>query len=392
METAVTFITLGALFLAGLLADQIGRRTRLPRVSLLLGCGILVGSGGLDLLPDEVKALYEPLSIIALTMVAFLLGGALTLGNIREHGTVIIAISLTVVVATLLVVGAGLWLIGVPAGLAFVLAAVATATDPAATNDALDQSGETGGFAATLRGIVAIDDAWGLIAFSLVMVAVVQGTGATETGMVSGALREIAGSVALGLAVGLPAAALTGRLKPGEPSQSEALAIVFLTAGIAIRFELSYLIAGMTAGAIIVNAARHHERAFHEIEGFEWPFLVLFFILAGATLDLGALWQIGTLGLAYVALRVAARLAGGWVGAWLAGAPREQRPLMGLSLLPQAGVAVGMALVAAEAFPEWGETLTVLAVGTTVVFELAGPPATLWAARRANAPKGPTDT
>ncbi len=193
---------------------------------------------------------------------------------------------------------------------------------------------------------------------------------------------ELGGSLLLGCVVGLPAAQLTGRLSDGEPLQIEALSLVFLTSGLALWLELSYLISGMTVGLIIVNTAKHHTRAFHEIEHIQRPFMILFFILAGATLDMDTLWQIGWIGLALVVLRILARVVGGWIGAALSGAPRAERPFYGAALLPQAGVAIGMALVAGETFPEWSETIIALAVGTTVAFEVIGPMATLWSVRR----------
>ncbi|MEQ9261345.1 MAG: cation:proton antiporter, partial [Roseovarius sp.] len=130
-DLAELFTALGLLFLAGLVADRLGARTRLPRVTLLLLCGIAVGGPGLDLLPQSAQALYEALSVMALTMVAFLLGGALTGENLRAHGRAILSISLMIVLVTMALVTLGLWLMGVPAPAALLLGAIATATDPA---------------------------------------------------------------------------------------------------------------------------------------------------------------------------------------------------------------------------------------------------------------------
>ena len=191
-----------------------------------------------------------------------------------------------------------------------------------------------------------------------------------------------ASALGLGLLIGLPAAVLTGRLSPGEPQLTEALGVVFLTAGLAVWAEVSFLLAGMAAGAVIANRAHHHERAFHEIEHIRWPFMILFFVLAGASLEPGRVAEFGLVAAGYVVLRIAGRLAGGWIGGALAEAPATQRPWYGVALLPQAGVAVGMALIAAREFPDHGELILGLAVATTVVFEVIGPLATLLAVRR----------
>lgn len=388
MDQGPVLITLGVLFLAGLAADAIGRHTLLPRVTLLLGCGIAVGGSGLDLLPQEAEGLYDILSAVALTMVAFLLGNSLTLETLRRHGRAILTISILIVLGTMALVALGLWLVGVPAPVALLLGAVATATDPAATQDALRQARAEGDFPKLLRGIVAIDDAWGVLAFSVAAVFAASLGGPLELAHLVDALWEIGGALVLGAAIGLPAAFLTGRLARGEPQLTEALGLVFLTAGIAVWVGVSYLIAGMVAGTIVANLARHHDRAFHEIEHVQWPFLILFFVLAGASLKLGVLADLGLVGGAYVALRIMARVGGGWLGGALGAVSVAQRPWIGMALLPQAGVAVGMALIAAQEFPEHRDLILSLTIGTTVIFEILGPIAVLWSVRRVQAHSG----
>ncbi len=389
MDLYLIFLTLGTLFLLGLLADQLGQRTLLPRVTLLLICGVAVGGSGLNLLPPATEYWFEFLSVSALTMVAFLLGNSLSLRNLREYGAAIISISLSVVIVTIAIISGGLWAAGLNLELALLLGAIATATDPAATQDVIRQSKAKGGFPKILSGIVAIDDAWGVLAFSLVLILVGMLAGTTTNGSLFVVAWEIGGAIALGAALGLPGAYLTGRLSEGEPLQTEALGVVFLCAGLALWLDVSFLIAGMTAGAIIVNLARHHSRAFHEIEHFQWPFMILFFILAGASLDVRALGDVGLVGLGYVALRVLSRVCGGWIGASIGRAPREHRKWFGMALLPQAGVAVGLALIAAEEFPEYAQAILSVTIGTTVVFELLGPPCTALALRKTAANEEP---
>ena len=380
MELGVFLVTLGALFLAGLVADELGRVTRLPRVTLLLLLGIAIGHPGFNLVPDGVVQWFDELSIVALTMVAFLLGGSLTRENLVSHGVAILSISVAIVLATLVVVTVGLSAMGVASGLALLLAAIATATAPAAMTDVIRQSRKTNGFTETLKGIVAIDDAWGLIVFSVVVVLVDQANG--WNGVMSGAAWDLGGAVVLGVVLGAPAAFLTGRLKPGEPLQAEAIGIVFLVAGSALWLEVSFLVAGMTAGAMIANFAKHHDRAFHEIEHIQWPFMILFFLLAGALLEVEALRLLGWVGIAFLVLRILGRIVGGMVGARLAGVPRREAVWYGPALLPQAGVAVGMALVAGERFPEWASAIMAFTIASTVVFEIIGPPVTMMAIRR----------
>ena len=380
MENAVVLITLGVLFLAGLAADQFGSLTRLPRVTMLLLLGLGAGQAGFDLIPADVTVWFDTISIVALTMVAFLLGGALSRDNLASHGRAILAISLAIVIVTLALVSAGLILLGVPTGLALVLGAIATATAPAAMADVIRQSGLSNSFTDTLKGIVAIDDVWGLLVFSVTLVLAGQAAGWGE--VATGAARDLGGAVVLGIVIGIPAAKLTGRLSPGEPQQAEAIGVVFLSAGLALWLDVSFLVTGMTVGAVVTNFARHHERAFHEIENLQWPFMILFFLLAGASLEVDALLHLGWIGVIYMILRVVARWIGGIVGSWLGGVDGRDKALYGPALLPQAGVAVGMALVAGDTFPQWAATIMALTIASTVVFEIVGPPITLAVIRR----------
>lgn len=377
-----SLIALGALFLGGLIADIVSRKTGLPRVTLFLFLGLTAGGAGLDLIPAELQDWYDILSVIALTMVAFLLGNALHRDTLRQHGRAIIGISLAIVLGTLCIVSIGLTSLGLPFGLALLLAAIATATAPAATSDVIAQSGVANGFTQTLRGIVAIDDVWGLVGFSLVLVVVAQLEGHHDLVGLWQAAWEVGGAIALGLVIGGPAAMLTGRLRDGEPLQIEALALVFLSAGLSLWLEVSFLITGMVVGAVIVNLATHHTRAFHEIEHIQWPFVVLFFILAGGTLDVAVAVTLGGVGLGFIILRTIARLIGGVIGARVSHLSARKGLWFGAALLPQAGVAIGMALIAAQRFPDWGPQIVALTIGTTVVFEIIGPITTMMAIRR----------
>jgi Kef-type K+ transport system membrane component KefB len=382
METHFALLALGGLLLIGLVADELGRRTRLPRVTLLIVFGVIAGPSALNLVPITLSNSYEFLASIALTMVAFLLGGTLSKAKLSSNGKTIVIVSLSIVIMTAMLVFLGLIAIGTSTPLALLLAGIATATAPAATQDAVRQIHAKGDFTDTLLGVVAVDDAWGLIMFSILLAAASTFAGDASWAALQLGLWELGGAFIVGAAIGLPAAFLTGRLQSGEPMQSEALGLVLICAGLSTWMGVSFLLAGMVAGAIVANLARHHNRPFHEIENIEWPFMVLFFVLSGASLHLGSVVQIGGLGIAYIILRIVARVAAGWLGASWAGAPVLHQRWIGLALTPQAGVALGMTLVAVGHFPDLKETLIAVTIGTTVFFELIGPALTQLALRK----------
>jgi len=378
--------TLGALLLLGLSGDLLSRWLPLPRVTLLVVFGVVIGPSVLGLLPERAEGWYPFISDLALLMVGFLLGGKLSVSNLREVGKHVLGISAFEVLGASLLVLAGLLLVGAPWPLALILAGIAPASAPAAVSNVVEEVEAEGKYTNTLLGIVAIDDAWGLIAFSL-LVAVAQTLVAGGEGTPLDALAhggwELGGAIALGLAVGIPAAFLTGRLRPGEPTQAEALGVVLLAGGLALWLEVSFLLAALVVGATIVNLASHHERPFAEIEYIEWPFMILFFLLAGASLHVAELAHIGLAGGAYIGFRALGLVLGAYVGGTVTGAEPRIRRWMGVAIMPQAGVALGMALVAGNTFPDLKDTVLPLVVGSTVVFELLGPVMTRLALIRA---------
>ena len=382
--TATSFILLGCAFLAGLAADAIGRRTHLPRVTMVLIIGFVVGPSCFGLLPEHYYGMFENASSIALTMVGFLLGERLIHSIRGGEGRAVLWISIATVVVTATVVFLGLWAVGVPLSAALLLAGIATATAPAATVDVVRQTGAKGKFADLLLGVVAVDDAWGLLGFSLLMAAARMAVGDADSAWLPAleGLWELGGAILIGGLLGLCMAFLTGRVSKGEPTLLEALGFVFLSCGIAIAAEVSFILTAMVMGAFVAVFAKHHERAFHSIEHIELPFMILFFLLAGASLEVEAIQAIGWIGITYAALRMAGRILGGWWGGQLAGASDSTKWRIGLGMMPQAGVALGMALLAEHKFPESGELILQITIGSTVFFELVGPLLTRFALTR----------
>lgn len=387
MESTYQFLlTIGGILLLGLATSAIGRRTFLPRVTLLLIFGILIGEEMLDIVPHMFEERFELVADVALLMVGFLLGEKLTFKSLRRSGGTILWISISAAIVTAATVSLGLIWAGTPTDIAILLGCIASATAPAAVLDVVMESDYQGPFRDLLLSIVAVDDAWALVLFGFgVAVVASQSETAQEASVLLMVVKEIGGGILLGLLIGLPAAYLTGRLKQGQPILSEALGIVFVCGGLALWLEVSFLIAAMVMGAVIANLARHHEYPFHAIEGIEWPFMVIFFVLAGASLDLSSLPAGGLIGVVYILCRAIGKFAGARLGGELARADNAVKSWMGVALLPQAGVAIGMALVAANHFPAHRQTLLPIVIGSTVFFELVGPVFTRLALKRAQA-------
>lgn len=383
MSHAMDLLFIGAIMLVALAAHSVGQKLNVPRVTLLLLVGALAGPELLDLVPASVSDNFPLVTELTLAMVGFLLGERMSVRDLRQ-GREAIIVSLAVTLITALVLFLAVWAVTQNMVASLLLAAIATATDPAATLDVIRETGARGPLTRLVSRVVAIDDAWGAILFSVLLVVaeLVSGNGADLMETVGHGLYEVLGALVLGVLLGLPMAWMTGRLKPGEPMLLESAGFVFLAAGIAGALNVSYLLTCMALGVTVANAAHHHIRPFRSIEGIVEPFLAMFFFLAGFSLDWEVLPTLGLFGGVYVVARIIGRLAGGYAGGLLAGSTQVVRRRNGACLLPQAGVAMGLALVATQRLPDMAFILPLI-IGSTVLFELIGPSITMTQLRRA---------
>ncbi|MBW2520548.1 MAG: cation:proton antiporter [Deltaproteobacteria bacterium] len=368
------FLTLGLLFFVGLMTDLIGRNTWLPRVSLLMVFGFIAGPSVLDIIPEVGHRWFPAVADMALVMIGFLLGGQLTIPFLKKSGRHVLGISLFEVIITAALVTLGMLIVGMSLPAALLLGAIAPATAPAATVDVVKETHAEGPFTDVLLGVVGIDDIWGVVFFTVVLsmtMALSGGQGASVI-LLTG-LWDVAGAIILGVLMGIPMAFLTGRVKPGEPTLVEALGFVFLCAGIAFWMEVSFILSSMAMGSVVANLAKHHARPFHAVEGIEWPFLTLFFVLSGASLHLKAIFTAGSVFLIYVCLRVLGKFLGSNIGAKWSGADKMVCRHMWMGLMPQAGIALGMALYACQRFQDLNNIIMPVVIGGTIVFELFGP-------------------
>jgi Kef-type K+ transport system membrane component KefB len=368
-------LVFGLLFLLGLAADLVGRHTFVPRVTLLILVGLAVGPIGFDLLPTAlVRDWFPPMTIVALSLIGFLLGEKLSITELRAHGRVVIGITVAETTLALLAVAVALLAIGVHPIVALLLAGIAAASAPAATFDVVRECGIKGEFTDTLLAVVALDDAVALLLFSVMLAAasMVEGNHLVMSSVVGG-LQEIGGSLLLGAVLGVPMAYLTGRIRPGEPTLAEAMGFVLLCGGLATWLDLSPVLCAMVMGSVVASLAKHHDRPFHAIEDVEWPFLIVFFILAGASTHADALLLVSGITAVYMLSRCTGTYIGAWLGGTWASASPAVRKWMGLCLFPQAGVALGMALMAAQRFPDFEPFLLPVILASTIVYEITAP-------------------
>lgn len=383
-EIGIILLGLGGILLLGMTTDFIGRKTPLPRVTLLLLFGVLMGDEGFQLIPAVISQQFEFFSTIALLVIGFLLGGQFDLKNLKVNSKPMFWVSACAALFTVILVFTGMQFTALPISVVVVLACIASATAPAPIVDIILETKDNSAFSRLLLQITAIDDVWAMILFSMaISFALVDVNYANAIAPFIEGVVHIVGAVFLGVFIGLPASVLTGRIKPGQPTLVETLGLVLFSGGLAIYLDVSFLITVMVLGATIANIAQHHEYPFHEIENIEWPFMVIFFVLAGASLKFELLNGTLYILIAYVVLRIFGKCLGAYVGALLSQADVATKRWMGLALLPQAGVEIGMALIAANQFPQHAQAILSIVITATVFFEIVGPPLSKLAINRA---------
>ena len=375
MNPAEFLLILGGALILGYVTDFVGKKTFLPRVTLLILLGIVVGRDGFDFVLPFLAEQFDLIANVTLLIIGFLLGGRFTLETLKKSGMKILFLSLCLTVIVSAVVISGLVLVGLDLEYAIILGCIASATAPAATFDTIRESNIKGPVSDLLLSVVAPVEAWSLVLFSL-GIAVVNVLFAHQDLLtpILHASWEIGGGIVLGGILGLMTAYLASLTKPGKPMLSETVGMILVCGGLSMWLEVSFLLSSIAMGAVIVNyPGKSHEDPFEVIESVEWPFLVFFFIFAGAELDVGHLPEIGLTGLAFVLLRSAGKILGGAVWSRASGKEGKGLEWVGSAMLPQAGASMGMALVAASKFPQAADLLLSIIISTTVLFEIFGP-------------------
>ncbi|MDD5566115.1 MAG: cation:proton antiporter [Candidatus Omnitrophica bacterium] len=384
-----TVLGLGFILLAGFFLAKLLGKIKFPSVTAYLLLGILIGPSVGSFLPSDLLNASALISNIVLGVIAFGIGQNFSLQNFSRIGKSVLWISvLEATGAWIFVTVAFLLILHQPFYIALVFGAIASATAPAATVMVIREFRSKGNFTDTLLGVVAIDDAWCLIIFA-VSLAVAQAiynhmlAGFFLFKVFSASLLTILGAFVLGAIV----AALLSSLSKFLRSQAELLILtigfVFLTIGLALRFHLSVLLSNMFFGAVLINIDKTPLKFFESLKTIDPPLFLLFFVLAGANLEISILPKLGLIGITYLISRVLGKMCGAGVGAHFARAQRNIKKYLGLALIPQAGVALGCALIAKNDFPDVGNMIFTTIIATTVIYEIIGPLCTKYALHKA---------
>ena len=378
-------LTVGIAMMAGLAVSRLAKIAKLPNVTAFLVAGVVIGPCIAGILSREQLQSLSVVSDAALGFIAYSIGGEFKLSYLKKIGKAPLTITMFQGLITALCVDAGLIACGVDVPLALLLGAIGLATAPAATLMVVRQYKAQGPVTQMLLPVVAMDDALGLMVYSI-SASVAQamlGGAITAQSMILTPLIEIVGSFALGAALGWVLAFCARFFASRGNKLALSIALVFAGVGLCDMLNLSSLLVCMMIGAMMVNLSQQHEVLIEQCDRFTPPLFLLFFVLSGADLDLGVVASVGGVGVLYLLLRCIGKWGGTLLGAVCVKADKNIRHYLGLTLLPQAGVAIGMAAQVAAKFPTLGAQVSTIVLSGVLVFELIGPLVTKWALKRA---------
>lgn len=391
-EDFLPVLILGILISVGFLLGLLVERLNIPRIVGYIIVGALFSEDLLGgLLELSVEEWSPQITDIALGIIAYLIGAEINIDELKKQRSTVIDAVIGQSAATFLFVAAGLWGAGqlltfipeINIFESFIFGSLAVASAPATTLGIIDEYNARGHLTNILLGVIAIADAVCIIFFTISIS--LGGEGSVTTNLLHGA-KEIFGALALGGALGYLLGLLAKRIKKEELRLAMIIGFIFLGFGLSNHLGLSELLCCMAIGFV--------SKSFRDVKRAEWLIpmrhieelvFLLFFTLAGAHFQFSIL--ISTFGfvILYTLLRSAGKFGGAYGGMTLTNTPEKTKKLLGLCLFPQAGVAIGLAMRAANqpGFEEIGSLIVNIILGSTIIFELTSPIITYYALKKA---------
>jgi len=398
---------LAILLSAGLVGAKLCQQIRLPSVTGYIFAGLLLGPAGFSVITQEhLGDNLNHFTQIALMLIAFGIGEHIEIKKLKQHSLSLFYISIFEALCAFLMVftviyillrsgffAAGEWSGRDHLVMALLLGSIGIATAPAATLLVIRELKAKGPLTSTLMAIVAIDDGLAIMIFGLMVSIAHQILGHAGDPLYQAVLMsvtEVVGSLLLGQVTASLFLLFVNRLNSDGELITGGLAALLLCGEVAYFLHLSPLLAGMAAGFTIVNKAEKDVRIFRALNRFEPPIYVLFFTLAGTHLELEALKAAGILGVIYFISSISGKMLGIQTGGYLSNAPATVRKYLGFTMIPQAGVAIGLIfLLSSDAILSgYLQVLTPVVLAGVFISELIGPVSAGFAITRAGEAAG----
>lgn len=371
-----TIFYLALILFSGQIFGRLVKLIKLPNVTGYLIAGLLIGPYCLKIVPKDLVTNLEIMSHIALGFIAFSIGAEFKLSYLKKAGITPIVIALFEALFASVFVSIALFSFGYSLELSLLLGAIASATAPAATVMVVRQYNARGPVTKTLLSVVALDDAVCLMLFGLIMAVVntMLNPGRTSIALtIIMPLVEIITSLVIGAVLGFLFLIPMKFFKKESNRLIFTCGFIFLGSSIALSFDLSPLLLCMAMGATLINVTPEGESIFRITDFVTPPIFLMFFVISGMELNIGIIPKLGLISILYIVVRVIGKVSGATLGAIIAKAPDTVKKYIGFSLVPQAGVAIGLSLIAANSLPDYGQTIRAVVLCATLIYELTGP-------------------
>lgn len=362
---------------SGLLFGKLISFLNLPHVTGYLIGGLIIGPSVLNILTVEMTDALGMISQIALGFIAFTIGLSFKFNYFKRLGWTPVVIAIFEATLAVVFVQVALLLAGFELSFVLVLGAIAAATAPAATVMVIQQYKAKGPTTDTLLSVVAIDDAIALILFGLAAALSQIVTGDSQsTNLFTAILApvlDIIFALALGAGIGFIMKFVLQQLTSRGGRLSALIGVILLITGLANQFGVSELLANMAGGMVLTNISLDAQRLDEMADYVTPPIYMMFFVLSGARLQLGIIPSVGLAGIIYIVMRGVGKMSGAYLGARLMKAPENIQKYLGPMLIPQAGVAIGLATLAEQLVPNHAAEITAIVLVGTLVYEFIGP-------------------
>lgn len=370
-------LKISIVLLVGIIGGKVARVFKLPNVSGYLVAGLLLGPSFFKFVSGQDIETYSVISELALAIIAFSIGSEFIIKDILKLGKSIFIITLAEVVGAVVIVFSVMYYIfQQPFAFSIIIASMSAATAPAATLLVIKQYNAYGPLTRTILPVVALDDVFGIIAFGIAMSLAKLSMGNQEFSlfkMISDPIIEIGGSILLGLVLGILLVIIVKKSSGRDELQAVALFAIAIATGLSNHLGLSPLLTNIMMGATLVNMYKKSKKVFNSVNDFASPVYILFFTLAGASLDLSILLQVGLLGVAYVISRASGKIFGAWVGAKSVKADPAVTKNLGYALLPQGGISIGLLVIVRSQLPPYAATISTIIMFSVLIYEVTGP-------------------